>query len=441
MSDYMFLLESHLSAEQNSVLGAVQSAAGDANTSLFLTGGAMRDMLAGAPIRDLDFTVEGNSVKLAKEIAKKTKAEITATDDARKTVELLFPSGVSCEMGMARQEKYSKPGGKPHVTPATIHEDLRGRDFTMNAIALSLNRASRGLMIDPTNGASDIERKEIRAVSNFTLYDDPIRMLRLIRFKARMSFAIEERTQSQLRNAIEAEVMKYIQPRALFHELKQIALERNPYDVLKALEDEGLVNLFSPGLAGAKLNAAAFQKLAKAKAMIPFGAPFPTDDYALSMFLITELLNAKERSALLASTKMERSETGPWQKLEAKAKKLESTLKSAKLSKASQIYDVLKKAPGEEILLLFLNSNQRIVQDRIKNHFSKYLQTAMDVTDAEVAEASGLQPGTPKFAKARDERIAARLDGRIRKPAPPPVPEPPPPPNPRSPVARNIRFN
>src|SRR5579863_4279849 len=101
---------------------------------------------------------------------------------------------------MARHEKPGKPGAKPQVQAATIHEDLRGRDFTVNAIALSLSRASRGLLIDPTNGAGDLERKELRAVSNYTLYDDPSRILRMFRLQVRLGFAIEERTRMQYQN-------------------------------------------------------------------------------------------------------------------------------------------------------------------------------------------------------------------------------------------------
>lgn len=441
MSDYMFNLESHLSPEQNSVLSAVTTAAAGLGVSLFLAGGAMRDMLGGFAIRDLDFSVEGPALKLARDVAKKNHAEILSTDEHRKSAELRFPNGVLCEIAMARVEKYGKPGAKPQVTPATIHEDLRGRDFTINAIALSLNRASRGLMIDPTNGAADLERRELRATSNYTMYDDPIRLLRLLRFKARFGFTIEERTLSQFRNAREAGMEKYIQPRALFQELHQIAIEANPLDVLSALEQEGLLNLFVPGLGGAKLNAAAFQKVAKAKAMIPFGAPFPTDWYAISMYCLTQLLSAKERNTLIANTKMSKSEADPWLKLEARAKKLETVLKSAKLSKASQVYAALQKAPGEEILLLYLKSQQRLVQDRIKNYLTKYLPTALEVTDAEVAEASGLEPGHPKFAKAREDRINARLDGRVRKPAPPPEPEPAPPAPMRGTLLRTSRFN
>ncbi len=440
MSDYMFILESHLSPEQSGVLTAVQAAAAEANLSLFLTGGAMRDMLGGFPIRDLDFTVEGPALKLAKDVAKRNNAQILSTDDHRKTAELQFPSGVLCEIAMARQEKYGKPGARPQVSPATIHEDLRGRDFTINAIALSLNRASRGLMVDPTNGASDLERKELRAISNYSLYDDPIRILRLIRFKARMGFDVHERTMLQFHNARQAGMEKYIPARALYTELRHLALEPSPSEVLKALEEFKLLQLFSPGLTGPKLNPGAFAKLAKAKAMIPFGAPFAVDWYALNMFCLTQLLAPKEKAALLENTQMTKEEAEPWQKIEGRIKKLEVLLKSPKLAKASQTYDALKKAPGEEILLLFLKSGERLVQDRLKNYFTKYLPTAMEVTDEEVAEASGLKPDQPKFAKAREERIAARLDGRVRKPVPPPEPEPPPPPPPGRGMMGRGRF-
>jgi tRNA nucleotidyltransferase/poly(A) polymerase len=439
MSDYMFMLESHLSPEQNAVLGAVQKAAAEMNLSLFLTGGAMRDMLGGFPIRDLDFTVEGNALKLARELVKKSGATLLAEDELRKSAELAFAGGGRCSIGMARTEKYGKPGSPPSVKPGIIHEDLRGRDFTINAIGLSLNRASRGLLIDPTNGLSDLERRELRTISNYSLYDDPVRMLRLIRLKSRLGYEIGERTLSQLRNAREAGMDQYIDARSLFHELQQIALEPSPYDVLKALEDEGLLNLFVPGLGGAKLNSAGFQKLAKAKAMIPFGATFPVDWYAISMWCLTQPLTPKERAALIKNTRMTKKEVEPWDQLETRAKKLENALKSARLSKASQIYETLLKARGEETLLLFLKSNQRLVQDRIKNHFTKYLSTALDVSDQEVADASGLSPSDPKFPKAKYERILARLDGRVRKPAPPPEPEPPPQPSSRT-AGRGIRL-
>src|ERR1700730_18622305 len=164
MGDYMFTLESHLSAGQYRVVGQMRELASEAGLPVFLTGGAMRDTLGGFPVRDLDFTVEGNALKLAKLAEKKFGAKIVSTDDHLKSADLLFPGGVTAELAMARKKKFPRAGGRPKTTPATMHEDLRGRDFTVNAIALSLNKASLGLLIDPTNGIGDIERKQFGTI-------------------------------------------------------------------------------------------------------------------------------------------------------------------------------------------------------------------------------------------------------------------------------------
>src|SRR5580658_7991947 len=95
MSDYIFMLESHLSTEQFRVVGEMQAIAAQAGVNLFLTGGAMRDMLGGFPVRDLDFTVEGSASKLANAATRKPGVRIIATDDIRKSVELLFPGNVT----------------------------------------------------------------------------------------------------------------------------------------------------------------------------------------------------------------------------------------------------------------------------------------------------------------------------------------------------------
>src|SRR5205823_11867480 len=139
------------------------------------------------------------------------------------TVELLFPSGVTVQIAMSRHEKYGRTGSKPQISPATIQDDLRGRDFTCNAIALSLSRASRGLLLDPMNGLAEIGRRELRAISTYGFYDDPSRLLRLFRFQVRLGFTIEDRTQMQVANAREAEVEQSIPPRTLGDDLKRIS--------------------------------------------------------------------------------------------------------------------------------------------------------------------------------------------------------------------------
>jgi tRNA nucleotidyltransferase/poly(A) polymerase len=420
MSDYMFMLENHLTADQSRVLAEVQTAAAQAGVSLFLTGGAIRDMLGGFPIRDLDFTVEGNALKLARTLAQSAGAEILSTDETRKVIELRFPGGVTAEIGMARQERYAKPGGKAHVTPATIHEDLRRRDFTVNAFGLSLNKASRGLLLDPANGLAELERKELRSVSNYSLYDQPIRLFRLIRFKVRLGFQIAERTQMQYDNARSAEVEKHIAAGELLDEMHQVAAEQNSADMLLAFEQEKLLTLVSPALTGAKVNHAGFSKLQKAKQLLPFGVDLHLDHAALFFYFLTEKLTPKEKSALVETLGMSKDQVDAWQRLEAKAKKLEKDLQSTKLQKPSLLYQLLSKVPGEQMLFLLTKSTQRLVLDRIRNYLQKYLLTAQEVTDKDV-EAAGGVPGTPKFQKLKDQMIATKLDARPKKVAEPPA--------------------
>jgi tRNA nucleotidyltransferase (CCA-adding enzyme) len=418
MSDYMFMLDSHLSADQSRAVSEIQSAATSANLNVFLTGGAMRDMLGGFPMLDIDFTIEGNAIKLAQAVAKKTGAKILSEDDNRKTAHLVFPSGVHATVGMARQEKYGKPGAKPAVKPASIHDDLRGRDFTINSIALSLNPASRGLLLDPNNGVGDLERKELRAVSNYTLYDDPIRLLRLLRFKVRLSFTIEERTKMQYDNAREAQLETHIPVDDLLEELRHIANEPNCADIIRMLEEEKLLHLFSPDLAGAKLNHPGLQKLQKARQSVPFGIDIHLESMGLFLYFLTEKLPAKDRAAFVKHIGLSKREMDQWQKLEPKAKKLEKELKSPKLQKPSKVYQVLAAAPGDQILFLLAHSSERLVHDRIKNYLGKYLLTAQEVTERDVA-ATGAKPGTPKYQKAREELILTRLDARPKKIPPP----------------------
>ena len=421
MSDYMFMLESHLSSDQSRVVSEIQAAATSANLNVFLTGGAMRDMLGGFPILEIDFTVEGNATKLAQTIAKKNGAKLLWADENRKVAQMLFPGGVQATIGMARQEKFPKPGAKPVVRPATIHEDLRGRDFTINSIALSLNPASRGLLLDPNNGVGDLERKELRAVSNYTLYDDPVRLFRVLRFKVRLGYAIEERTKMQYDNAREAQLETRIPPEALLEELRHIANEPNCADVIHILEEEKLLPLISPTLTGARLNMPGLQKLQKAKQLVPFGIDIHLESMGLFLYFLAEKLNAKETASLAKGLGLSKKEIEQWQKLEARSKKLEKDLKSAKLQKPSHVYSLLSKSPGDQFLFLLAHSSERLVHDRIRNYLQKYLPSAQEVTDKDVL-ATGARPGTPKFQKVREELILTKLDARPKKVPPPEVP-------------------
>ena len=423
----MFMLESHLTGEQSKVLAEIRTRAEEAGLNLFLTGGAMRDMMGGFPIRDLDLTVEGAALKFAKTVAQALDAEILATDDLRKAVELRFPNGVTASISMARTERYPRPATKPQVTPATIHEDLRCRDFTVNAIALSLGKASRGLLLDPTNGLGDLACKELRAVSNHTLYDDPSRILRMIRFRVRLGFTVDERTLSQYRNVRESQLESKIPASALLSEFENIANDPAAGDILKALESEGLLALISPALAGAKLNGPGLQKLQKARQTLPFGVSVPVDWFSLLLVVVFEKLTPRERAQVVKSLALEKHHTENASKLEARAKKADKEIAALRVSRPSGLYNALTKVPGEVLLLVLMRSTQRTVLDRVKNFLQKYLPLAQEVTEQDVINAGAI-PGTPKFAKIQQQVINSRLDARPKKVVveepvvPPPVP-------------------
>lgn len=422
MSDYMFMLESHLSADQNRVLEQVQAAAGAAGVNLFLTGGGMRDMLGGFQIRDLDFSVEGQALKVAK-LLEEQGAHMLRIDENRRTAELLFANGVTAQVALARTERYSKTGAKPQVTPATIQEDLRGRDFTVNAMALSLNRASRGLLLDPTNGLADLGRREMRTTHPYVFYDDPSRLLRLVRLRVRLSFTVEERTRIQFENARAAHLDKLIPPGALLDELKHIAGEANAAEVVQALDQAGLLVLFSPALAGAKMNLQALGRLEKAAKLVESANIPVTPQVQAFLHALTARLAPKEKGDMFRALEMPREEIDEIRNLEPRARKLEQTLKSARVKKPSHVYRILADARTDEMVFLLGNSAERVVQERIRNHLQKYLPAMQEIAPSAWETVKG-QPGTPKYNRNRQAFVASHLDVRPRK-STEPEPEPP----------------
>jgi tRNA nucleotidyltransferase (CCA-adding enzyme) len=426
MSDYMFVLESHLDAAQNRVVSEMQRVATDAGMNVWLTGGAMRDTLRGARILDLDFTVERDAVRAGKALAHASGGRVLSEDSMKRWVELELPGGVRASVSNARSEKYSKPGAKPQIAPATIHEDLMRRDFTINAMALSLNRGSRGLLIDPANGQADLVNRELRATNTYALFDDPSRLFRLIRFQYVLGFEISPRTQSQIENALLGEYQKVAPVSALATEIRALSESENAVAALEAFDRLGLLKSISPALTGAKLNAqglARFEKLAHT--VLPAGAfgqgQAPMGGWLAFLTVLTEKMTPREQTDFLRKFELSKKEADGLKKLESHAKKLEAALKSARITKPSHVYDALKDATSDEVLMVLYGSTQRVVQDRIRAYYQKYLPLSQEITEEQVA-ATGVKPGTPKFERAFRNMVTIHLNARPKK-IPPPEPE------------------
>src|SRR6516164_6368076 len=244
MADYIYTMELRLTPDQQRGVDLIQDVARNAGMNIYLTGGAIRDIISGFTIRDLDFTVQGNPLKLQKEF-EKAGARVTAVEEDIRTIFLALPGNARAEVSMARTEKYEKTGKPPIVMPSTIHEDLRRRDFTVNAMALSLNEGSRGLLLDPFNGVADLEAKLIRILHNYAFLEDPSRLIRATRFSARFHWPLEERTQARYDAAKEGNYIEHIDRRHIGHEIEQIAYEDDPLHVVRALEKEGWLTVLS----------------------------------------------------------------------------------------------------------------------------------------------------------------------------------------------------
>ena len=242
----------------------------------------------------------------------------------------------------------------------------------------------------------------------------------------------------QVANAREAEVEKLIPPRALAEELRRIAMEDSPAEILKALEEAGLLALFSPALAGPKLNLAGIGKFEKLARMLPEDALSRAARFGPFLYVLTEKLTPRERQTLPKALDMPKEDVDLWQKLEPRARKLETALRSARIRKASQVYHLVAAAPADEVLLLLYRSTFKPVQDRLRAYFQKYLPAVQEITPEEWATVEG-KPGTPRYAKARQDFVSHRLDRRPpRKPAEPVGPEPAPPEPAGAPRARQM---
>jgi hypothetical protein len=404
MSDYLYSLESHLNPFQNRVVAELQELATASNHNLYLAGGAIRDLLGGSPTRDLDFVIESAPGELARTLAARLEGDIVAQDDRRGVVELLFSGRTTVEVAMSRTEKFENSGMPPLGVNAPIYDDLRRRDFTINGIALKLNRGSKGLLIDPMNGIADLERKELRAGYSTALYDDPVRLLRAVRFKHRFKLTVEPRTQRQFENAIAEELHRQIPVWSLAGELKRLGDEPSPVDVVRDLESSGLLSLYSGALAG-NVNYSGLSKLEKLKKSLPLPPAGWTEGWR--SFAI--VLSGEGKLAVLDHVDEECC-----RKLREDAKTLEAVLKSPNLRRPSQIYGILSVEQPDTVLFVLYNSDQRLVLDRIRNYIQKYLPLAQEIPDAEFA-AAGIMPGTPQYERNRTTFIAARLNARPKK--------------------------
>jgi len=429
MSDYNFLLESKLSQEQHSVLSVIGRSAYEQGYNLYLVGGAVRDLTYGQQVvRDLDFALEGDPLKVLRRLESKDSSPTTGFtprpgmgsgkplavefqeyDAHTLSLELWFSNGVRVELGQCREDVFSKPGQRPEVRSATIFEDLRRRDFSINAMAISLHPNSRGLLLDPTNGAADIERRELRVLHPRSFSEDPLRIYRALRLGLRLDFTTEERTKNYLEAALQNRVWERLGPDQQGRELRAILQEGNPARILKVLAERKLLAGLDKKLASARMTYDLFSKSCSAAQIVP-----GSDPYLVNFLSLVEKLGSSEKQRMakkvLRSGKVIREVLS----MEQDAKKLARLLGSSKAALPHQVYTLLSKQSRHLLLFLLVNCPQAKVQSRVKHYLTKYLPLRSKLPKAEL-QALGLKPG-PKFDQIIESVFLDQLDGKIKTP-------------------------
>jgi tRNA nucleotidyltransferase/poly(A) polymerase len=406
----MFLLESRLSPEQRAVMLRVQELSAALGFNVYLTGGTVRDLVTGASLRDLDFTVEGNPSKIAHEL-EKGGAKILSEDEKYRQVEVLFAGDCEGSISAARDDHYVRPGTRPEIRWSTIMEDLRRRDFSLNAIAISLNPASRGLLLDPTNGLSDIERAEVRALTIHSFTNQPVRLLRLLRFAARMGFKIEQRTQEWFDLAMERNLQDTITPEDAGGELRAVAREERPSVVLKAWEEHGLLEAVNPVLAKKHPAYDAIARLMKVREDM-FTAGFRPRLAVPMLLAVLGRLKEREQASVLSKAGFRSAEAEAALGFEEEALKAQKELAGRKMRAPIDAYRFLEKVPLEQMAYLLAESNNSGALSKIRAYLNKWrpIRNGVPVVATEL-EALGMARG-PKFDQIVEQVFAMQLTGR-----------------------------
>jgi tRNA nucleotidyltransferase (CCA-adding enzyme) len=208
---------------------------------VFLVGGAVRDLLLGGEPFDLDLVVEGEP----SEVLSRLDGEVVVHD--RFGTSTAKVEGFEYDLARARREGYPRPGALPDVTPATLDEDLRRRDFSVNAIALALGGEGAGELRMFPGALDDLARGLLRVLHEKSFIDDPTRLLRLVRYRSRLGFEIDDQTLGLVRMALEQNALDTVSGPRVGNELRLLAREQHPVAALLALRELGLDRAIEPG--------------------------------------------------------------------------------------------------------------------------------------------------------------------------------------------------
>jgi tRNA nucleotidyltransferase (CCA-adding enzyme) len=284
------LIETNLSQAQRGLLDRISRIAEAQRLPVYLVGGVVRDLLLGLAPGDLDFVVDGDATALARAAARALGGEVLVHAPFG-TAAWMRPEGEAIDFAAARTETYAEPAALPTVTaPAPIADDLRRRDFTINAIALRLDGEHFGELLDPHGGQTDLAARVVRVVHPRSFIDDPTRMFRAVRYEQRLGFAIAPETLALIPGAWDA--LAALTGDRLRREFELIFREPRAVQMLARLDELAILRRVHPALrwgATESSRAEAAATLPRAEWRLPFddwGRPLSPEPDALFLALM-----------------------------------------------------------------------------------------------------------------------------------------------------------
>lgn len=365
---------------------------------LYLVGGTVRDLLLGRVGRDVDLVVEGDALAFAQRLSETSGGELT-THPSFGTAKLRWPQQ-SLDMAMARAESYQRPGALPTVRPGTIQDDLRRRDFTINAMALGLAGPQQDQLVDPHGGTLDLRAGLVRVLHEGSFVDDATRILRALRYEQRLGFRLEDRTQELLRRDLD--MISTLTPERIQGELELTLSEEQPERVLHRCQELGVLNALYPGLRGNGWLSEAFSRARKER-----DSHVVLEDLYLCLW--TFPLSDGELGGLVQRLKL----VGSWARLLEDLSYLKGAASRLEQPRVqpSEVYHLLYGRAPAAIQAVALTSDSPLLHQRLKDFLAttRYVKSMLKGEDL---MALGVTPG-PAMGDLLRQLREARMDGWV----------------------------
>jgi tRNA nucleotidyltransferase (CCA-adding enzyme) len=408
------LLNSELPIRIRKLLLQISRLADREKVNIYLVGGIIRDLLLRyPPEKDLDFVVIGDAVAFTFSLQKLLGGSVRHFEQFG-TASLQFADGLRLDLVTARKEFYASPAALPQVESSSLKNDLFRRDFTINTMACSLSTENYGELYDYYNGQNDLRAKMIRALYQLSFVDDPLRILRAVRFEQRYSFTIEPKTEELIRSAAGRKVLEKVARQRLNQELKLIYREPSPLKILHRFDQLGLINALYPR---ANPGQETWKLLAGVEDILQWVSEREWDNRPdaelayLSALLFS--LESADRSAIIRKLNLARERGSMITTACREAPALLNKLSENELN-PSAVVSHLELLPGEALLLAHALSDDQIVKNHLKLYLDglRYVRPRLNGSDL---KKLGLKPG-PRYRKIIESLKQAVLDGEVRTP-------------------------